>query len=258
MRPSHTTTREPSRPTRQRALRWGGLLLAALVAAPASSQVTLYRDVGFAGRAETFHGAIPDLGRTAIGNDRASAVEVAPGCVATLFEHVDFRGRAITVDGSIADLRRTALGNDRASSLDVRCARGPGDRDRFDRRRDNARWDDDRHEGRHDRSGRNDRGRHLGWERGRGHRGGEGVVLFRDAHFRDPRLELRGSVADLGRTPLGNDRLSSIRVPPGCSAVVYEHAGFRGRALEVRHDLEHLGRTPIGNDRVSSIEVFCR
>jgi hypothetical protein len=107
MNRTHLRTRRPSFAARSRALRWGSLLLAstlaASLAAPAAAQVTLYRDVGFGGRAQTFHGAVPDLRATAIGNDRTSAVEVAPGCTATLYEHGGFRGRAITVGDAIAD-----------------------------------------------------------------------------------------------------------------------------------------------------------
>jgi len=226
------------------------LLIGVALAVPASASVTLYRDVDFRGRAQSFQHPIADLGDTAIGNDRASAVDVAPGCTAILYRDVDFRGESMTVRGALADLRHTPIGNDRVSSVDVRCRdrwRGSQrgwerDDGRHDRRR---RWegrDDHRYDRRHGRGDRYDRG---------------GVVLYRDTGFREPGLEARGSIADLGRTPLGNDRLSSLSLPPACSAILYEDAHFRGRALAVDHDIADLRGTPIGNDRVSSVEVLC-
>lgn len=105
------------------------LLLAACgLAFPAAAQggVTLFEHSDFAGTSQSFSADVARLSGTAIGNDRASSVRVAPGCTATLYQDVDFRGPATVLHSDFARLTGTEVGNDAVSSLRVDCtARGP-------------------------------------------------------------------------------------------------------------------------------------
>lgn len=87
--------------------------------------------------------------------------------------------------------------------------------------------------------------------------GGAGVVLYRDNNFRGGSETINHDVADMKGTRIGNDSLSSIRVPPGCRAVLFSDNNFRGNSVVLQGDEAELGRTRVGNDSVSSIEVNC-
>jgi len=85
--------------------------------------VTLYEDVDFRGRSETFLRNDPRLRDNFIRQDEVSSARVAPGCVATLYEHADYRGRSTTLRHDEPDLRGTRVGNDAVSSIRVECRR---------------------------------------------------------------------------------------------------------------------------------------
>ncbi|MCP4657975.1 MAG: hypothetical protein GY856_21410 [bacterium] len=84
-----------------------------------------------------------------------------------------------------------------------------------------------------------------------------GVTLYDDSNFRGRSLTLDDDVADLGPTALGNDRVSSVKVPPGCTVTLYGDAHYRGRSATLDQDSADLGRTSVGNDAVSSVRVAC-
>jgi hypothetical protein len=235
------------------------LLLAALAAPAAAGDrgVTLYKHVHFRGHHETFYGDVPNLGRSSIGNDRASSVEVPTGCRVTLYRDADFRGPAITVHQHVGDLGTTWIGNDEVSSLTVDC-HGAGYRDRGD-------------------GGVRDRGDHRGRGYGRDHGYGRGygygrdhgygddrrrrqaaVTVFSDAGFRGYSESFSYDDPDLRDNSIGQDEISSISVAPGCRAVLFADVGFRGAATAVTGSDGNLGYSAVGNDRASSIQVNCR
>ena len=83
--------------------------------------VTLYRDVNFRGRGETFSRDVRNLTRTPVGNDAARSVRVSPGCRVVLYRHSDFRGESTVLTRDAENLRYTAVGNDAVSSIEVDC-----------------------------------------------------------------------------------------------------------------------------------------
>ncbi len=181
--------------------------------------VTLFAAGDYRGTSETFYGDVPSLNRTAVGNDHASSLRVAPGCVATLYEHHEYRGRSTQVDRDVPDLRRTEVGNDAVSSLRIRCDSFPG----------------------------NDQGR----------RGDRGVTLYAGGGFEGRSETFDGDDANLSNNRIGNDTASSVRVAPGCRAILYAGGDFRGRSVEITYDERNLGTTSVGNDAVSSLRVEC-
>ncbi len=201
------------------------LILLSLAAAAGADHdgpgVTLYRDVHFEGRYETFNGDVAVLKGTHIGNDTASSIALAPGCRVTLFGDAYFRGPAITVRHDLEDLRTTRVGNDRVSSLRLDCYEGPS---------------------------------------GGGYHGGpqRGVTVYSDADFGGRVESFTYDDPDLRDNPIRQDTISSVYVDRGCRAVLYEHAGFRGAATVLTGELPSLRTSEVGNDRVSSIQVDCR
>lgn len=83
--------------------------------------VTLYRDLHYQGVEETFHGSVPDLRSSRVGNDQATSVRVDRGCRVLLYEHANFRGNYTDLYGDAPDLRHTRVGDDSISSLRVWC-----------------------------------------------------------------------------------------------------------------------------------------
>ncbi|MCP3959063.1 MAG: hypothetical protein GY719_14525 [bacterium] len=181
--------------------------------------VTLFAAGDFRGASETFYGDVPSLRGSAVGNDHASSVRLAPGCVATLYEHHEYRGRSTLVNHDIADLRRTAVGNDAVSSLRLHCDFGPGTDDVW--------------------------------------RNGRGVALYAAGGFEGRREVFDRDDANLSNNRIGNDHASSVRVAPGCRAILYAGGDFQGRAVEIDRDVRNLGATSVGNDTVSSLRVDC-
>jgi hypothetical protein len=83
----------------------------------------------------------------------------------------------------------------------------------------------------------------------------QGVTLYKHEGYRGASEVFYDSDADLRDNRIGNDRASSIRVPPGYIVTLWEHTNFRGRSVVLRNDESKLSRTPMGNDVVSSIRV---
>ena len=81
-----------------------------------------------------------------------------------------------------------------------------------------------------------------------------GVVLFEHADFQGRRATFGPGAYDIGEIgrALGNDQLSSVRVPAGYRVVLFEHAGFQGRRVSVDRTTRFLANF---NDEVSSIKV---
>jgi hypothetical protein len=189
--------------------------------------VTIYGDYGFRGASETIHGNVVDMKQTRVGNDALSSIRVPSGCTAILYSDNNYRGHSLELYGDEPELGRTRVGNDSVSSIEVRCGG---------------------HGGGHNNG---NSGSHAGSS-------GEGVTLYGDYGFRGASETFRtGEIADLKGTRIGNDAVSSVRVPRGCTVMLFADNNFRGRSIELTRDEPELGRTAVGNDSVSSISVSC-
>lgn len=175
---------------------------------------------------------------------------------ATLFRDAGFRGASDTVLGDVPDLRHTRVGNDSVSS--IRLGRGCWARlyedVEFEGDYIDLRFDEDYLS---ETPLGNDQAssvqvRCRGASRPPSY--GRKVTLFRDADFRGHRETVQGDVPDLSQTRIGNDALSSLQVPIGCTARLFEDKGFRGAYLDVQDDVSELGRA---NDDISSLRVRC-
>ncbi len=179
--------------------------------------VFLFLDVGYRGATETVFEDMPDLGATAIGNDRLSSIKLSPGTEVVLYEHTGYRGqqeRLVYDDPNLCD---NYIGNDRVSSLRVI-----------------------RHEVKHqEREGRRDV-----------------ITLFEHPGFRGHEQAVRGDIADLRRTQVGNDQASSIRIPRGYVVTVYADVDFQGPSETLMSDDSNLADNWIGDNRISSVKFI--
>ncbi len=206
-----------------------------------SAGVVLYDSANFGGTREVFHGDVPDLRRSRVGNDRASSVQVAPGCRARLYEAEDYRGRYAEMSGAEANLGRSRVGNDRTSSLELRCV---GDR---------RPWNTGGTGSSSGSSGSHEWGDWDDWDSDRG----QGVVLFQDRDFRGRSAVFTGDEPDLRRSPVGSYEASSIRVPSGCVVDLFSGPNYEGMRVRFNRSEHYLGDTRIGNDVAASIRVDC-
>ncbi|MFT5682878.1 MAG: hypothetical protein ACI8RZ_003802 [Myxococcota bacterium] len=78
------------------------------------------------------------------------------------------------------------------------------------------------------------------------------VTIYRDARYEGPSMELRPGSHDMSALTIGNDQVSSVKVPAGFTVTLYEHANYQGRAVTLTADNTYLSDF---NDQVSSIKV---
>ena len=188
-------------------------------ASSAAAGVTIYGDYGFRGASETIHGNVVDMKQTRVGNDALSSIRVPDGCTAVLYTDNNYRGHSLELYGDEPELGRTRVGNDSVSSIEVHCSGHGGSQSSYS---------------------------------------GEGVTLYTDYGFRGVSETFRsGEIADMKGTRVGNDAVSSVRVPRGCNVMLFADNNLRGRFTELTPDEPELGRTEVGNDSVSSISVYC-
>src|SRR2546429_8768175 len=82
------------------------------------------------------------------------------------------------------------------------------------------------------------------------------VTIYEHANFQGRSQELTKGHYDnaLGQISIGNDSLSSLKVPHGLVVRLYEHFLFRGAFIDFRNDTPAV---PLPwNDRASSIIVY--
>jgi len=84
----------------------------------------------------------------------------------------------------------------------------------------------------------------------------DGVIVYQHEDFRGRYQVVNAEIPQLRHTQIGDDEVTSIRVPPGWRAVLFDGENFMGRAIEIRGDVADLGATRFGSDRLSSIRVF--
>ncbi|GJD22210.1 hypothetical protein RIVM261_071660 [Rivularia sp. IAM M-261] len=80
------------------------------------------------------------------------------------------------------------------------------------------------------------------------------VVIYSDSEYRGISQELEPGIYDLDQLTIGNDTLSSLRVPPGMLTILYEQPGFTGQSKEFSSDTTYVGDD--FNDKTSSLEIL--
>ncbi|WP_166481970.1 beta/gamma crystallin-related protein [Scytonema sp. UIC 10036] len=83
--------------------------------------------------------------------------------------------------------------------------------------------------------------------------GSNRVVIYSDRDFQGRSQELEPGKYDVNQLAIGNDHLSSLKVPSGLQVILYEHAGFQGRTKVFASDTPYVGDD--FNDFASSLEI---
>lgn len=83
----------------------------------------------------------------------------------------------------------------------------------------------------------------------------QGVTLYSDCDFSGKADSVNvGNYNSLQRFSVGNDSVSSIRVPRGLVVIIYENDNFEGEQQRIYQDVACVPKR--WNDRISSIAVF--
>lgn len=81
----------------------------------------------------------------------------------------------------------------------------------------------------------------------------EFVTIFEHASYKGKSQKLQAGEYDINDLAIGNDQLSSLKVPEGMFAVLYEHGNYEGKYLEITSNQAYVGNE--FNDKTSAIVV---
>ena len=91
------------------------------------------------------------------------------------------------------------------------------------------------------------------WRKGEKNVAAGSVVIYQHADYKGRSSSFKPGRHNIGALGIGNDELTSLRVPKGRKVRLYEHANFKGRSMEVTRDMRYVGKS--WNDRVSSLII---
>lgn len=184
--------------------------------------VNFYKGYSMSGDKLTFplgnYAQIPDEW-----NDEISSIQIPPGVIVNIYEHANFQGDAKTISGN---WDAEYSWNNEISSFQIMSNSGG-----------------------------------LGPVHGgscgdnNNHPGQNAVVdFFEHANFAGNRVSF--GVADYAILPQGwNDKISSIRIPPGVKVTVFEHQHFTGYSINLFGNWTVSNWDDHWNDRISSIRI---
>lgn len=194
------------------------------------NMVTLYVDSRFRGNSQQFGIGSYNADDIGLPNDAVSSIRVPSGMSVTVYTDDRHRGRSETYSSNMSTLPYDF--NDRISS--IRVQRG--------------------YRGYNDGSSRNyeDEGDPTNPNPNYSNR--NQVTLYRDCDYRGLSKSFgRGAYTARELGLVGNDRLSSLRVPSGWEVILYTDDNLDGERMTITRDRSCLPNS--FNDRVSSIEV---
>ena len=84
------------------------------------------------------------------------------------------------------------------------------------------------------------------------------VTLYEHPDYGGASQTFDSDVLDLSGTTIGDNRVSSVRLAPGCSLELFEHPNYRGNRLVLTESVSRLAGTRVGDDQASSLRVRCR
>lgn len=186
--------------------------------------VTFYVDANYKGDSISLdEGEYNSKQLGVLGNDRLSSLKVPAGYRVTLYEHSGFAGRTVVCTEDVSFLKNKPYNfNDITSSIKI---------ERISESQDGT--DDEIPE--------------------------EDAMaeFYADANYKGNSISLgvgRHPMSELGK--LGNDKLSSLKVPEGYTVILYEHGNFTGRTVTCTQNVSFLKNAPYNfNDITSSIEI---
>lgn len=201
-----------------------------------AQSVTLYADCDYRGTSQTLRVGRYSLSTTRIGAFNLSSIKVPYGLKAIIYNGSDpgTGNRKTTIENDVNCLRDLGW-NDNAASIVIEYTNGSGGN--YNNNNYNNYDNSNNYPNRYD-----------------NYNSGSGpVTIYDDCNYggRSYRLSL-GYHRD-NELGIGNDKLSSIRVPSGYKVTLYENDNFQGATKVINYDNACVGKD--WNDRTSSILV---
>ncbi|MET7861621.1 hypothetical protein ABZS81_31390 [Streptomyces sp. NPDC005318] len=81
----------------------------------------------------------------------------------------------------------------------------------------------------------------------------EGPTIYVDAHYKGANVRLAVGTYGIVDPQVGEDTISSVRVPAGWKVTLYDGQNLKGDTLQLTTDTPYVGDT--FNDRASSLKV---
>ncbi|MER5417717.1 hypothetical protein [Streptomyces virginiae] len=81
----------------------------------------------------------------------------------------------------------------------------------------------------------------------------EGPTIYVDAHYKGANVGLAAGTYGIVDPQVGEDTISSVRVPAGWKVTLYDGKDLKGDTLQLTTDTPYVGDT--FNDRASSLKV---
>ncbi|HLF26433.1 MAG TPA: beta/gamma crystallin-related protein [Anaerolineae bacterium] len=235
-----------------------------------NTTVTLYEQVNFQGRQQTFNADTYSIGGAGLDNDTASSLRIAvSGSVPSLtplqagevalYEHVNYQGRCWMLNANTTDFQVIDGLNDQISSLRI----GPNTRVTLYA---NVGYQGTQQTFQGDAPNLigsvvgNDAASSLQISRVTPPPGllplqaGE-VALYQHVDYGGKVWVFNRDIADFRVYEGLNDQISSIRVGADTTATLYEHVSYQGRQQAFKTENRHLGGTAVGSDTASSLQI---
>ena len=227
--------------------------------------VAVYEHANYEGRCQVLAGEVPILWGTDIGNDTISSLRIGPNITcnvpvppapAQLCEHTEYGGLCEEFTADDPDLSDNAIGTDTASSLRVGTNRV-------------ALFTEPNYAGACLEFTADNPGL---WDTALGNDTVSSLRIGIAAICPDPPAPapiqlcehtdygglcegITADDPDLSENPIGNDRLSSLRIASGQTAAIYEHTNYTGACLALTADTPMLFGMAVGNDVASSVRI---
>lgn len=190
------------------------------------SGVVIFADCNFRGGSRTYGpGAYNTDQLAGVGNDKVSSIQVPAGWQVIVYADANWGGASRTYYSTVNCLENSW--NDRISSMRIYSNSG-----------NQGNWN----------PGNNNNNGYEDYPSGN-----DGITLFEDCYFSGRHSYLRPGRYDTREMGIGNDRISSIKIPSGYSVTVYGDGGFNGGRRYFTRDVNCLASD--WNDKISSIEV---
>jgi hypothetical protein len=188
--------------------------------------VTIYADCNYRGGSQSLSLGYHNANSLGIGNDVLSSMRIPSGYTVTVYRDDNYRGESRIFYNDINCISSDF--NDQVSSIYI--SRGYNN--------NGGSWNN------------NNGG---GWNNNNNNNSGGGVTLYADCNFRGSSNTLRTGYYGPNSLGIGNDALSSLRVPSGYSITIYENGSFNGSQTTYSSDMYCLPTW--WNDKVSSVYI---
>lgn len=178
-----------------------------------TQMITLYEDCNFRGTSHSLRPGNYVDNQLGIGNDRLSSIRIPSGMRVTLYTDNNFKGSSRTFDENVVCMPADL--NDKISSIRV--------------------TQKNNHNSSSNRSGN------------------KMITLYVDCDYRGSSHKLGPGTYIDSQLGIGNDRLSSLRIPSGMRITLYTDNNKRGERITL--DKSHSCLPHEFNDRVSSVHI---